>query len=91
MNLQDTDLRRWASEGLSFLTMDADVKEKLVEDEVSYPILFLGMYRIFGLFYVMYPAGYQIKYPTCIPPDTYLVSLRISAKNLEENEVHHPT
>jgi len=32
---KDTDLRRWASEGLSFLTMDADVKEKLVEDEAA--------------------------------------------------------
>jgi tetratricopeptide (TPR) repeat protein len=30
---KDIDLRRWAAEGLSFLTLDADVKEKLVEDE----------------------------------------------------------
>merc|ERR1719394_2286368 len=30
---KDFDLRRWAAEGLSFLTMDAEVKEKLVEDE----------------------------------------------------------
>ena len=30
---KDLDLRRWAAEGLSFLTIDADVKEKLVEDE----------------------------------------------------------
>ena len=30
---KDADLRRWAAEGLSFLTLDADVKEKLVEDE----------------------------------------------------------
>merc|ERR1719234_39012 len=30
---KDSDLRRWAAEGLSFLTLDADVKEKLVEDE----------------------------------------------------------
>ena len=27
------DLRRWAAEGLSYLTLDADVKEKLMEDE----------------------------------------------------------
>jgi hypothetical protein len=26
-------LTRWAAEGLSFLTLDAEVKEKLVEDE----------------------------------------------------------
>jgi len=30
---KDSDLRRWAAEGLSFLTLDAEVKEKLVEDE----------------------------------------------------------
>jgi len=30
---KDADLRRWAAEGLSYLTLDADVKEKLVEDE----------------------------------------------------------
>jgi len=30
---KDRDLRKWAAEGLSFLTLDADVKEKLVEDE----------------------------------------------------------
>merc|ERR1712198_658158 len=30
---KDQDLRKWAAEGLSFLTLDADVKEKLVDDE----------------------------------------------------------
>ena len=30
---KDSDLRRWAAEGLSYLTLDADVKEKLVCDE----------------------------------------------------------
>ena len=30
---KDEDLRKWATEGLSFLTLDADVKEKLVDDE----------------------------------------------------------
>ena len=30
---KDRDLRKWASDGLSYLTLDADVKEKLVEDE----------------------------------------------------------
>jgi len=30
---KDRDLRRWAAEGLSYLTLDGDVKEKLMEDE----------------------------------------------------------
>lgn len=30
---KDRDLRKWAAEGLSYLTLDADVKEKLIEDE----------------------------------------------------------
>merc|ERR1712198_289249 len=30
---KDKDLRKWSAEGLSFLTLDADVKEKLVDDE----------------------------------------------------------
>jgi len=30
---KDRDLRKWAAEGLSFLSLDADVKEKLVDDE----------------------------------------------------------
>ena len=30
---KDRDLRKWAVEGLSFLTLDASVKEKLCEDE----------------------------------------------------------
>ena len=30
---KDRDLRRWAADGLSFLTLDADVKEKLMDDE----------------------------------------------------------
>ena len=30
---KDRDLRRWAAEGMSYLTLDADVKEKLCEDE----------------------------------------------------------
>ena len=30
---------RWAAEGLSFLTLDAEVKEKLVEDEPAMRLL----------------------------------------------------
>lgn len=30
---KDKDIRRWAAEGLSYLTLDADVKEKLIEDK----------------------------------------------------------
>lgn len=32
---KDMELRRWATEGLSYLTLDAEVKEKLVEDTVA--------------------------------------------------------
>lgn len=30
---KDNDVRKWAAEGLSYLTLDADVKEKLVDDK----------------------------------------------------------
>ncbi|XP_022112505.2 protein unc-45 homolog B [Pieris rapae] len=32
---KDKDMRKWAAEGLSYLTLDADVKEKLVEDKAA--------------------------------------------------------
>lgn len=32
---KDADMRRWAAEGLSYLTLDADVKEKLIADEAA--------------------------------------------------------
>lgn len=32
---KDREMRRWAAEGLSYLTLDADVKEKLCEDEAA--------------------------------------------------------
>lgn len=32
---KDQDLRKWAAEGLSYLTLDAEVKEKLVEDRTA--------------------------------------------------------
>ncbi|XP_037078852.1 protein unc-45 homolog B-like [Pollicipes pollicipes] len=32
---KDKDLRKWATEGLSYLTLDAEVKEKLIEDRAS--------------------------------------------------------
>ena len=32
---KDRDMRRWAAEGLSYLTLDAEVKEKLCEDEAA--------------------------------------------------------
>jgi len=31
----DKDLRKWAAEGLSFLTLDAEVKERLIEDTAA--------------------------------------------------------
>ncbi|XP_050302471.1 protein unc-45 homolog B [Anthonomus grandis grandis] len=32
---KDGDIRKWAAEGLSYLTLDAEVKEKLVEDKAA--------------------------------------------------------
>ncbi|XP_068623400.1 protein unc-45 homolog B [Battus philenor] len=32
---KENDMRKWAAEGLSYLTLDADVKEKLVEDKAA--------------------------------------------------------
>ncbi|KAJ1520262.1 hypothetical protein ONE63_004467 [Megalurothrips usitatus] len=32
---KDVDMRRWAAEGLSYLTLDADVKEKLIADKAA--------------------------------------------------------
>lgn len=29
---KDADLRKWAAEGLAYLTLDADIKEELVDD-----------------------------------------------------------
>ena len=32
---KDKDMRKWAIEGLSYLTLDAEVKEKLIEDKAA--------------------------------------------------------
>ena len=32
---KDKDMRKWAVEGLSYLTLDAEVKEKLIEDKAA--------------------------------------------------------
>ncbi|XP_034828206.1 protein unc-45 homolog B [Maniola hyperantus] len=32
---KDKDMRKWAAEGLSYLTLDADVKEKLVDNQLA--------------------------------------------------------
>ncbi|KAL1502590.1 hypothetical protein ABEB36_007712 [Hypothenemus hampei] len=32
---KDADIRKWAAEGLSYLTLDAEVKEKLIEDKAA--------------------------------------------------------
>ena len=32
---KDKDMRKWATEGLSYLTLDAEVKEKLIEDKIA--------------------------------------------------------
>ncbi|KAF5301059.1 hypothetical protein FQA39_LY10878 [Lamprigera yunnana] len=36
---KDADLQKWAVEGLSYLTLDAEVKEKLVEDKDALKVL----------------------------------------------------
>ena len=33
--LKDVDLRKWAVEGLAYLTLDAEIKEELVKDEAA--------------------------------------------------------
>ena len=37
----DVGTRHWAAEGLAFLTLDADVKEELLEDKAALQALFL--------------------------------------------------
>lgn len=37
---KDNEMRRWAAEGLSYLTLDAEVKEKLVSDKPALHALF---------------------------------------------------
>lgn len=32
---KDRDIRKWAAEGLSYLTLDADIKEELIEDKTA--------------------------------------------------------
>jgi hypothetical protein len=32
---KDIDIRRWATEGLAYLTLDADIKEELVNDSAA--------------------------------------------------------
>lgn len=36
---KDKDLQKWSAEGLSYLTLDAEVKEKLVEDKAALQVL----------------------------------------------------
>ena len=37
---KDVDLRKWATEGLAYLTLDADIKEELVNDEPALQSVF---------------------------------------------------
>ncbi|KAK9503519.1 hypothetical protein O3M35_010058 [Rhynocoris fuscipes] len=37
---KDNDMKRWATEGLSYLTLDADVKDKLINDKAALRALF---------------------------------------------------
>ena len=40
LTLEDMDLRKWAIEGLSYLSLDADVKEELADDQLALAALF---------------------------------------------------
>ncbi|CAL1540162.1 unnamed protein product [Lymnaea stagnalis] len=37
---KDSDLRKWATEGLAYLTLDADIKEELVDDTAAVKSIF---------------------------------------------------
>ena len=37
---KDVDLRKWAVEGLAYLTLDADIKEELCKDQAALKSMF---------------------------------------------------
>ena len=46
---KDADLRKWAAEGLAYLTLDADVKEELADDaEALTSLIELAKVRTFA-------------------------------------------
>lgn len=58
----DKDLRKWAAEGLAFLTLDAEVKEDLIADKNAIHAL-IDLAKVGR---------------TCSPVQAYLCSARIS-------------
>lgn len=51
---RDKDLRKWAAEGLSYLTLDADIKEDLIDDEVAIKALIdlAKVLQVYNLTYI---------------------------------------
>jgi hypothetical protein len=39
-NAQDYDSKKWACDGLAYLTLDADIKEALAADKASLQVLY---------------------------------------------------
>ena len=46
---QDSDLRKWATEGLAYLTLDADIKEELANDTEALTSIF-GLAKVSTLY-----------------------------------------
>lgn len=55
---KDKDLRKWAAEGLSYLTLDADIKEELIDDEVAIKAL-IELAKV--CFFFTFLMGFKIK------------------------------
>ncbi|XP_074656481.1 protein unc-45 homolog B-like [Tubulanus polymorphus] len=52
---KDVDLRRWATEGLAYLTLDADIKEEVVNDTTAVESI-IDLSKIHNNKQVQYPA-----------------------------------
>ena len=50
---KDHDLRKWAIEGLSYLSLDADVKEELCDDQIALAALF-DLCKVIFIAYIFY-------------------------------------
>ena len=57
---KDADLRKWAAEGLSYLTLDAECKEDLVADEEALKAL-IELAKVSGK-NVLFPGRLRILY-----------------------------
>ena len=55
---KDKDMRKWAVEGLSYLTLDAEVKEKLIEDRAALQALIeVAKVYIVHVFFFILPVN----------------------------------